>query len=135
MAVSQSSTSRAIDEVTNALNHQAVFNQWVHFPRNLVELRSLRTQFFKNQGFAGVIGCLDCTYVALWPPNILNANMPEHIFICDSELRILNVNAKFPGSTHDAHIWRTSNVQPLLTNLHQNGHKSFFLLGNLIYIA
>nr|XP_015836644.1 PREDICTED: putative nuclease HARBI1 [Tribolium castaneum] len=115
MAVSQSSTSRAIDEVTNALNHQAVFTQWVHFPRKLVELRSLRTQFFENQGFAGVIGCLDCTHVALWPPTILNANMPEHIFvkrknyhslnvqlICDSELRILNVNAKFPGSTHES---------------------------------
>ncbi|KYB26859.1 Putative nuclease HARBI1-like Protein [Tribolium castaneum] len=35
--------------------------------------------------------------------------------------------------SHDAHIWRTSNVQPLLTNLHQNGHKRFFLLGDSGY--
>lgn len=51
------------------------------------------------------------------------------IKICDSNLKILNVCAKFPGSTHDSHIWRLSPVLGLLKHLHSIGHTSCFLLG------
>lgn len=44
VAVSQPSVSRCIQEVTDALNEPAVFNRWVHFPRNFKELNALRLQ-------------------------------------------------------------------------------------------
>jgi len=53
-------------------------------------------------------------------------------------MKILNVCAKFPGSTHDSHIWRVSPVLGLLKHLHSIGHTSYFLLGsftNLIQIT
>ena len=65
-------------------------------------------------GFPGVIWIIDCTHVAILPPV-----EDEHIYfskkrfhsknvqlICDSNLRIINVNANLGGSTHDTFIWR-----------------------------
>jgi hypothetical protein len=52
---------------------------------------------------------------------------------CDANLKILNVNAKYPGSTNDAFIWSRSNVQTFLQELHQRGHKNYFLLGDSGY--
>ncbi|CAH1709192.1 unnamed protein product [Aphis gossypii] len=120
-ALSQPTVSRCISEVVEALNHPEIFNEWVKFPKNLNELTEIRNEFYRETGFPGVIGCIDCTHVAIVSPSTnlnLNENQnPEHIYvnrkgyhsinvqlICDSKLRILNVNARFPGSTHDTHI-------------------------------
>lgn len=69
-----------------------------------------------NHGFPGGVGAIDGTHVA-----ILKQRAEEHNFInrkgyhsinvqivCDTELRILNVNGNFPGATHDTFIWRQS---------------------------
>lgn len=53
--------------------------------------------------------------------------------ICDSDLKILNVCAKFPGSVHDSHIWRLSLVQDVLKHLHSVGKTSYFLLSDSGY--
>lgn len=42
MTISQPSVSRCIHNVTKILNLPEVFNNWVHFPRNLQELQQLR---------------------------------------------------------------------------------------------
>ena len=106
----------------------------------------VRLNFSQQHGFPGVIGCIDCTHVAIIPPPQNDAEHPEHLYvnrknyhsinvqlICDANLKILNVNAKFPGSTNDAYIWSGSNVQNLLRNLHNAGHKDYFLLGDSGY--
>ncbi|CAH1382911.1 unnamed protein product [Tenebrio molitor] len=114
-AVSQSTVSRCITEVVNALNQPAIFNTWVKFPNTLRQLETIREEFYHKYGMPGVIGVIDCTHVAIYPPQIHNNLYPEHIYvyrknyhsinvqlICDSNLKITNVNARFPGSTHDA---------------------------------
>ncbi|XP_022160297.1 putative nuclease HARBI1 [Myzus persicae] len=146
-AVSQPSVSRCLKEVTSALNNENVFFKWVKFPSNLRELRKVRSEFYMATGFQGCIGCIDCTHVAIVPPSKdpLNAN-PEYIYvnrkgyhsinvqlICDVNLKIMNVNALFPGSTNDAYIWSNSNVQPVVKELYDNGHKGYFLLGDSGY--
>lgn len=55
-------------------------------------------------------------------------HIPCLIKICDSNLRVLNICAKFPGSTYDSHIWRLSSVLGLLKHIHLIGHTSYFLL-------
>lgn len=44
LAISQSSVSRCINEVVNALNEANIMNQWIKFPRTLNELKYLRQQ-------------------------------------------------------------------------------------------
>ncbi|KAJ8917015.1 hypothetical protein NQ315_012933 [Exocentrus adspersus] len=96
--------------------------------------------------FPGIVGCIDCTHIAIFPPHVEDPNHPEHIYvnrkgfhsinvqlICDSRMKILNVCARYPGSTHDCYIWNNSNVQQLLRNLHTAGHRDYFLLGDSGY--
>ncbi|XP_036147282.1 putative nuclease HARBI1 isoform X2 [Monomorium pharaonis] len=147
MAISQPSVSRCIHHVTNILNLPEIFNNWVRFSRNLQELQHLRNKFWINHQFPGAIGCIDCiaTHVAIFPPSKEDENYPEHIYInrkgyhsinvqliCDSDLRIINVNARYPGSTHDSYIWNNSNVLPIMQDIYNHGHK-FFLLGDSGY--
>lgn len=49
-------------------------------------------------------------------------------------MKILSVNAKYPGSTHDSFIWNNSNVLPAMKELSQTYPGSYYLLGNIIYI-
>ena len=50
--------------------------------------------------------------------------------ICDLELRIFNVNARFGGSTHDAFIWKRSQVRRFLKQRYDNGNRNTYLLGD-----
>lgn len=45
------------------------------------------------------------------------------------------MNARYPGSTHDAFIWVNSNILNVLTNLHDRGHRNYYLLGKKIFIG
>lgn len=48
--------------------------------------------------------------------------------ICDSDLNILSVDASFGGATHDAYIWKQSEIPGHLQQLHRSG-ESIWLLG------
>lgn len=48
-------------------------------------------------------------------------------------MKIIHVNAKYPGSTHDSYIWNNCNLLPILKQLHNRRH-TFYLLGEYKYI-
>lgn len=101
VAVSQSTVSRCIEEVTFALNEPVIFNEWVHFPRNFEELNALRLKyviynsllikmlrdyiifcrFYEDFNIPGVVGCIDCTHVAIFTPKIDDEEYPEHLYV------------------------------------------------------
>ncbi|CAI6373642.1 unnamed protein product [Macrosiphum euphorbiae] len=145
-ALSQASVSRCITEVANALNLPQIMNQYIRFPSTINELNSIRLGFYEKYGVPGVVGVLDCTHIAIVPPKQHDIIYPEHIYvnrkgyhsintqlICDCDLKILNVCAKFPGSAHDSHIWRVSPVLDVLKYIHSIRQTSNFLLGDSGY--
>ncbi|KAI4455601.1 hypothetical protein MML48_9g00005388 [Holotrichia oblita] len=51
--------------------------------------------------------------------------------VCDENLKIMNVNARFPASAHDAHIWRQSQISQTMEGIYRNvNNESFFLIGD-----
>lgn len=42
-------------------------------------------------------------------------------------MTFLNVNARYPGSSHDSHIWKSSNILPLLRSLYNEDQQSWLL--------
>ncbi|XP_045456070.1 putative nuclease HARBI1 [Melitaea cinxia] len=92
-------------------------------------------RFQKRFNLPGVIGCIDCTHVAIVKPD-----HDEHLFfnrkgyhslnvqmICDHNLKILNVNSKYGGATHDSFIWASSQVEPYMRELHRHGEQTWLL--------
>ncbi|KAF2897085.1 hypothetical protein ILUMI_09085, partial [Ignelater luminosus] len=53
--------------------------------------------------------------------------------VCDSNLKIININAHYPGNTNDSFIWSNSNAQHVLRNLYKQGHSGYYVLGNSGY--
>lgn len=56
-----------------------------------------------------------------------------YIQICDSNLNILNCNARFPGSCHDSAIWELSIVRRLLEDEFERGNlQGSWLIGKYL---
>nr|CAI5828342.1 unnamed protein product [Callosobruchus analis] len=53
--------------------------------------------------------------------------------ICDYDLKILNVNAQYPGATHDSFIWSQSAVKQHLEAAYNEGDRNMWLIGDSGY--
>ncbi|KAK4879203.1 hypothetical protein RN001_007349 [Aquatica leii] len=123
LGLSQTTVSRCIESVSEIISGQ-LSRRYLKFPR-------------------GVIGCIDCTHVAVIAPSLEHPQYPGYAYlnrkgyysinvqiICDANLSILNCNTMYPGSTHDAAIWQMSTVQRYLRENHVRGT---WLLGDSGY--
>ncbi|KAG8189392.1 hypothetical protein JTE90_021894 [Oedothorax gibbosus] len=116
--------------------------EYIYFPSSPQELAQIKLDFYQYCQLPGVIGAIDCTHVAIIAPpdddhhmerNFVNRKNLHSInvqIVSDNNLKILNINAKFPGSTHDAFIWRASNLKTLLSQI---TFKDCWLLGDSGY--
>lgn len=79
-----------------------------------------RLVFLNRKGFFSV----NCQIVCMYAHNTQNVKIKKLILfqICDSDLKILNLNARFPGSVHDAAIWQQSDIQDILWNRYFHGN-------------
>ncbi|CAK1555217.1 unnamed protein product [Leptosia nina] len=67
--VSQSTISRAIRQVTKALNNHHIFKSFVKFPSTREERDVIKRRFYRKFKLPGVLGCIDGTHVAIIRPN------------------------------------------------------------------
>ncbi|KYN17310.1 Putative nuclease HARBI1 [Trachymyrmex cornetzi] len=125
--MSQTSISVSIHATVNALNN--IMGHWIQFPTTDRRKQEIKQEFFENTGFPGVIGAIDGTHIAIFPPQTER----EHLFInrkqyhslnvmivCSYNNEILTVNAMHGGRTHDSRVFRSSaesNYEKYISNL------------------
>ncbi|CAC5398513.1 HARBI1 [Mytilus coruscus] len=120
MGFDKSIVSRVIDHVTEAL--VARKDQFISWPDNQRK-NIIRAGFYEKAGFSNVVGCIDGTHI-----RITGTSVDEPVFVnrkgfhinvqanCDHEGRFTNISARWPGSAHDSHIFRTSAIGQHLEN-------------------
>ncbi|XP_063953826.1 putative nuclease HARBI1 [Lytechinus pictus] len=116
--ISISTASRTVRRVTLALYQ--LRNEVIKFPQSIEDLRERQVGFYGVAHFPNVVGAVDGTHV-----NLLGAPLGEDEYlyvnrkgrkslnvqlICDHTYKLLNVVARWPGSTHDSRILRNSAI-------------------------
>ncbi|XP_054746742.1 putative nuclease HARBI1 [Anastrepha obliqua] len=97
--------------------------------------------FYQKYGFPDAILCVDGTHIKIVAPakdKFLYFNRKGYysinaMIICDNKMRIRYVNAQYPGSNHDAHIWNVSSARNFFENKYLNGERNTWLLGDAGY--
>ncbi|KAL0902472.1 hypothetical protein ABMA27_000330 [Loxostege sticticalis] len=67
--MAQKTVSDVIREVTKGLNSSTMREKYIHFPATEKERTHIKTEFYRKFGIPGVLGCIDCTHVAIVRPN------------------------------------------------------------------
>lgn len=140
--ISQPMVSRFINKITGVIvNH--ITPKYIRFPRNQEEQTLTKNKFLRAYGMPGILGVVDGTHVgvAALPHNIEAAFVNRKGFhsinvqiVCNSDLIITNVNARYPGSTHDAFVFNNSRLYTLLEDLnHEYPNEWNWLIGNAEY--
>lgn len=145
VAVMQSTDSKIISEVLEIIVTH-LFPVYVKFPNNEDTTRIVKQGFHEKFQFPNVIGAIDCTHIAIHKPPIEHPDRPALAYynrkgyysinvqaVCDSNLKILAINARYPGTTHDAAIWATSSVNRYLRRKFLEGDQRTWLLGDSGY--
>ncbi|KAJ8946645.1 hypothetical protein NQ314_008817 [Rhamnusium bicolor] len=101
---------------------------------------------FKNICILGIIGCIDCTQIAIQAPPTEDDQFPGLLFsnrkvfysikiqiVCGGDLKILAINPRYPGSVHYSAIWSTSIIRTHLMENFLNGDHSSWLVGDSGY--
>lgn len=109
--LSQPTVSRICARVARALAKQA--KAFITMPQTLEE-KIIMKEFYKIRNFPSVIGAVDCTHIRI--KKVAGDSSQYYInrkgyyslnvqMVCDANLKIQNVVARWRGSTHDSRIF------------------------------
>lgn len=126
MGVSQSSVSRAISCTIRSLSSERMVRRFIKFPTTPDAIRHNQERFFQIAGFPGIVGAIDGTHVQIIAPkDNENEFVNRHHYhslnvqvVFDAQYKLIDIIAKWPGSTHDARILSESGLRVLFENGH-----------------
>lgn len=133
--VSQTLVGQCLARVAQAI--AGLVHQYIRFPTG-DDLQKVREDFYAIAGMPGVIGCIDCTHIAIRRPTCDDSEIfrcRKGYFslniqaICGPDLMFFNIVARWPGSVHDARIFDNSRIRDELHDGRLPGH----LLGDSGY--
>ncbi|GFW90076.1 putative nuclease HARBI1 [Trichonephila clavipes] len=135
--ISQPSTSRAITNVARALAE--LRPQYIYLPQTEDERMQISQKFYREFGFPGIYGALDCSLIKLLSPG---GSLAE-TFRCrkgffalnvqtvsDPNLSIRNIVVRWPRSTHDSTVFDQSYLR---AHVETEVPSSYHLLGDSGY--
>ncbi|KAJ1117144.1 hypothetical protein NDU88_005344 [Pleurodeles waltl] len=120
--MSQSMFSKVLSRVLSAL--MKYMRSCIVFSE-VGDLATVKGDFYALGHIPNIIGAIDGTHVALVPPrgseqvyrNRKNYHSMNVQVVCLADQYISHVNAKFPGSVHDAYIMRNSSIPYVMEQL------------------
>ncbi|KAM3955316.1 putative nuclease HARBI1 [Aphomia sociella] len=137
--IAQQTVSSVLAEVTMCLNTPQIRQKYIHFPNNDQERNEIKAEFYKKIKIPGVLGCIDCTHVAIVRPvhneeryfsrkhyHSLNVQL-----VCDVNMQILSVDASYGGANHDSFIWSNHPLKAHMEEL--SNSQNIWLLGDSGY--
>ncbi|XP_053571945.1 putative nuclease HARBI1 [Bombina bombina] len=116
VGMSQPSFSRHLGVVLKAiLKH---LNKYICVPKNSEQWHRIKIGLYNVAEIPNVLCAIDCTHIALVPPSSVEEQYRNrksfHSFnvqaVCDAKLQIWEVRSGFPGSCHDYHILKQSQL-------------------------
>ncbi|CAB3241775.1 unnamed protein product [Arctia plantaginis] len=136
--VSQATVSRAVGQVTKALNDPTIYHKYVRFPLEQQDRNDIKAKFYHKFKIPGVLGCIDGTHVAILRPHVHEERYFNRkgyhslnvMIVCDSDLQIMCVDASIPGAAHDSSVWQSNPLSQHLISLAGSGGDGSFLLGD-----
>lgn len=111
----------------------------IYMPRTEAEITTAQSEFYRIARFPKVIGALDCTHIKIASPG---GEAPEYYrnrkgyfsvnaqVICNANLEIMDVVARWPGSASDVTIFDQSRQRALLENSH---YGDVYIMGDGAY--
>ncbi|KAK3929853.1 Putative nuclease, partial [Frankliniella fusca] len=93
----------------------------IKFPMTLAE-RLVHIERNNRLGLPGVLGMIDGTLAPICPPQKSNQQFYcrkgftaiNVLIVCDADLRILTIDARFPGACHDSYVYHESGIGPVM---------------------
>lgn len=142
-SISQSCVSRSIKSITRVIATK-MMDDYIRFPQSLHEIQELELQFQTLGHFRGLFAIIDDTHIALTAMkraiefgyvNRKGFHSINTQIIIDSQMSILNINARYPGSFHDARIWKSSLAYTFMRDIFNvsavmGENFEYFLLGD-----
>lgn len=116
--ISPASVTRVIRETSRAIAN--LRPDYIYMPRNNDELKNNFLGFYNISQMSTIVGCIDGTHVKVCGqggPNGERFRNRKQFFslniqvIGNHDLKIQNIVARWPGSTHDAFIFDSSNIK------------------------
>ncbi|KAI4455382.1 hypothetical protein MML48_9g00012114 [Holotrichia oblita] len=110
----------------------------VCMPDEPVAIQNTKTAFMAMHGFPNVIGCVDGTHIKIQSPGGENSEIYRNRkgyfsynvqMVCDPNLKICSIDARWPGSTHDSTIFNASMLRMQMEQEYEN----CILLGDSAY--
>lgn len=116
--VDKSTASHVIWNVTRAIAR--LYNRYIKMPDTDEEIREASQSFYNIARFPKCIGALDCTHIKILSPGGDNAEIYRNrkgFFsfnvqaICDATCMFRDIVCRWPGASHDSHIFANSRVR------------------------
>lgn len=115
--VSKSSASKIVKQVSHAI--ASLHRQYIRMPAN-EEIQRAQLEFYKRSRLPKIIGAIDCTHIKIISPggpHAENFRNRKGYFslnvqtVSSENLKIIDLVARWPGSTHDQTIFNRSKLK------------------------
>lgn len=114
VGVHKSTVSKTVYNVMGAIIRKT--NAWIKFSTSMDDLQNEKVKWQEKYKFPSAIGAINCTHIPILKPSVhgdeyVNRKKFTSINVqatCNSVEEFTSLNVSWPGSVHDARIWKNS---------------------------